>query len=137
MPLYRALSRREQVQVELRAGDPGAARRLADGMADPEDLPGFAEYASSWMSARAVLAAADGDGDRALSLAEESLAAYRAGEALRDLAEHALAMAEALRSCGLEGDHPALRALLMREAAAVCESVRLPSCARRLAGLSR
>jgi tetratricopeptide (TPR) repeat protein len=137
VPLYKALSRRERVQVELQAGDLPAARRLAGGMAEPEDLPGFAGYRASWMSTRAVLTAADGDGERAVSLAEGSLAAFRAGEALRDLAEHALVTVEALRNCGLGSDHPELRALLIDEAKAVCESARLPGCIRRLAELSR
>jgi hypothetical protein len=132
VPEYRAFAHCDRVRIELQAGDLPAARRLAAEMIPPETLRGFAVYGAEWKTAQAVLAAADGDEHRAAALAGEALAVYRSGEAVRDLAEAAILMAEALKSCRLAGKCPRLCELLRKAAAEVCASVRLPTCARRL-----
>ena len=132
VPEYKAYARCERVQAELLAGDLPAARRLAAKMVLPERLRGFVIYEAGWKTVQAILAAADGDEPRALALAGEALAVHRSGEALRDLAEATIAMAEALRNCQLAGKCPSLYGFLRNTAAEVCATTRLPHCARRL-----
>ncbi len=132
VPAYRLHTRHRRVETELLAGDLSRARQLAEGLPGPEEFPGFAGYEAGWKLTTGVMAAADGRADEALAMIEGSLKIRRAGEAMSDLAETALAAAEALRACKIADKVPRVMELCRRTAAEVCGTIRLPICARRL-----
>lgn len=135
IPEFLATARYERVRLELVAGDIAAARELAACLVGPEKLRGFVVYEALWNNLQAVLAAADGDEDRALALAQAAMNTYRSGEAAYNLATDAVSMAEALAACRLSTKCPRLFEYCKQQAAEACKQVRLPLVARQLAEL--